>query len=180
MDGHERERMIDAGGGVWSGGFLYLDLTAQPHKSLRILNLRPLIDKVRLPPPTSVYSPGGGCGGPTDRHFALNLDTPSLTDEGIEVPDDGAPVPGMRSEPIGPEFTVSTDQPATLRFDVTGCKANYQWRLEITYSVDGDPKKHTYVSGPYRTMGFADNTKMYTLGANDSYATAGVLDGPSC
>jgi hypothetical protein len=177
--GNEREKMIDAGAGAWEDGFLYLDLTAPPQKTMRILNLRPLIDKTPLPPPSWIYSPGGGCGGPTNRVFELNLDTPSLKDKGIQVPEDGEPVPGMRSDPIGPTFTVTKDEPATLRFDVSACKANYQWSIEITYSVEGDPDKHTFVSGPYRTMAFADKTKMYTYGEHNTYAEAGSVDGPS-
>ncbi|WET81090.1 hypothetical protein P3102_07650 [Amycolatopsis sp. QT-25] len=177
--GNEREKMIDAGAGVWEKGFLYLDLTAPPQKTMRILNLRPLIDKTSLPPPSWIYSPGGGCGGPVSRVFELGLDTPSLKDTGVQESEDGKPVPDTRSDPIGPTFSVTKDEPATLRFDVSACKANYQWSIEITYSIDGDLGRHTFVSGPYRTMAFADKTKMYTYGENNTYAEAGSADGPS-
>lgn len=179
-NGDERQQMINAGGGVWLRGDLYLDLSAKPHTSLRILNIRPVIDKIRLSPPTWIYDPGGGCGGPTGRNFTLNLDKPTLIDEGLEIPDGGtAPARYMRTDPIGPEFVVSAAQPATLRFDVSGCKANYQWKIEITYSVDGDPATHTYVTDVYRTLGLADDTTMYTLGASGSYITTGSINGPS-
>ncbi|MEV6641080.1 hypothetical protein [Amycolatopsis sp. NPDC051371] len=177
--GDERQQMISAGAGVWGSGMLYLDLTAPPQKSMRILNLRPLIDTVRLPPPTWIYSPEGGCGGPTDRSFDLDLDKPSLKDKGAPDESDTADVTKLRREPIGPAFTVSPDQPATLRFDVTGCRANYQWNLEVTYSVDGDQAKHTYVAGPFRTMGFADKTKRYTRALDGSFTDIGTVNGVS-
>lgn len=175
----ERQQMIAAGAGVWTYGQLYLDLTAPPQKSMRILNLRPLINPARLPPPTWIYDPESGCGLPsTDRIFSLDLDKPSLEDEGVQGGSDTADTKPRR-EPIGPTFTVSTDQPATLGFHVTGCRANYQWNLEVTYSVLGDPAKYTYVAGPFRTMGFADKTKRYTRAADGSFTAAGVANGSS-
>jgi hypothetical protein len=62
---------------------------------------------------------------------------------------------------------------------VTGCRANYQWSLEVTYSVDGDPSKHTYVAGPYRTLGFADKTQHFTRAMDGTFTSTGTLNGPS-
>lgn len=169
LDGFERQRMINAGGGSWRAGSLYLDFSTRAGTSVRILNLRPLIDPERPPATDWVYSPGGGCGGPTGRRFSLSLDRPSLIDAGVPEGDLGEEGPDVRTEPIGPTFTVTDDTPATLRFDVRGCKANYQWRIEVTYAVAGEPSTRTYTTKPYRTLGVARSAPIYSRSESNSY-----------
>jgi hypothetical protein len=177
IDGDERQRMVDAGGASWQSGTLYVDLSAKADKAVKILNIRPNIQRKQLPPPDWVYSPWGGCGGPSDRVFDLKLDDASLVDRGI-VEGTAELSSGARADAIGPAFVVSAEMPATLRFDTDSCRGNYEWSLEITYSVVGQEGSLTRLVGPFRSMGYADATVSYTIsGAGDSYSEVGVLDG---
>lgn len=177
IDGDERQRIVDAGGASWESGTLYVDLSAKDGKALKILNIRPNIKQKQLAPPDWVYSPGGGCGGPSDRVFDLRLDDASLVDKGI-VEGTAELSSGARADAIGPAFIVSAEEPATLRFDTRSCRGNYEWSLEITYSVVGQEGSLTRTIGPFRSMGYADGTSSYTISApGDSFSKVGVLDG---
>ena len=63
---------------------------------------------------------------------------------------------------------VTPTAPRTIRFDITGCRANYTWYLEVDYAVIGNEHQYVRTLGPYRTFSLlANNTPVYTLNSPD-------------
>jgi hypothetical protein len=116
------------GGGSWVRGSMYLHLQAATGKRLEIVDLKPHIQRRDLAPPAWVYVQQSGCGpGPGDRVFSLNLDTPLLTDGGIENSiNHKAAAP---TADLGTGFIVNDHDDTQIRLDSTACAGNYQWTV---------------------------------------------------
>lgn len=150
-------------GGTWGSGFLYLDLSAEGTESVTVdeLHLTTRVPK-KIGPPEWVALTQGGCGDVKDRVFDLDLDTPKLVDRGVIGGGEADPSePPVRTNPLGSGFTVSSTDPAIIRVDVSACRGNYEWSLQVDYSYHG--KTLHKVVGPFRSFGAAgQNTSVYT------------------
>ena len=155
-------------------GFLTLTFTATDDSTIQIEGIKPKFYRVNpLIPADWVYE-SGGCGDTYTRVFALDLDHRTFTDRGIE----GDPAQGTGQPPpdapLGPTFHVSKDDPATIEIQVSGCQYNYEWGVEVTFTVGG--KRYVEQFGtpaaPYRTIGVdrSANPQVYT-----SYTDTGPL-----
>ena len=149
-------------GGAWGSGHLYLDLSAEGTEKVTVdeFHLTTRVPK-KISPPAWVALTQGGCGEVKDRVFDLDLDKPELVDRGVEGSGESDPSePPVRTNPLGSGFTVSASDPAIIRVDVSACRGNYEWSLQIDYSYHGQ-SLHKVV-GPFRSFGAADkNTSVY-------------------
>lgn len=165
-----RQQMVAAGAAAWQQGTLYLNLSVpEGQPPIELLNIVPHIDPPSHVPASWGYESLIGCGPDfNERRFSLNLDKRDLHDEGltVDVPDSSLKL--APSEPLGPTLKIASDQPKTIRFDVTGCRANYTWYLDVDYAVVG--KEHQYVRtlGPYRTFSLlASTAPVYAINSPD-------------
>jgi hypothetical protein len=151
---------IENGAGSWIQGSMYLHLQASSGQRLEIIDIKPHIQRRDLAPPAWVYIEKSGCGpSPGDRRFVLNLDQPLLTDRGVEQgPLRKADAP---TADLGTGFTVDDHHDTQIRLDTLSCHGNYQWTLEIRYTVTGTSGVQSAEIGPMTSYGRADNTIRY-------------------
>lgn len=174
-----RPTMVSKGAGSWTRGVLYLNLSVAGNQTVEIINVQPHIDRRDLAPPAWIYAPDSGCGPrDSERDFVFNLDRPTFKDAGVttnEVDENlGAEVP---TASLGPDFTLSGKQHSRIRLNVSSCRGNYEWRLDIQYVVSGSREIQHYQVGPFQSYGVANNTTVYR-GYQDK--TGGVhIDGTS-
>ncbi|MFI8234884.1 hypothetical protein ACIGDI_39420 [Streptomyces sp. NPDC085900] len=149
-------------GAAWGAGHLYIDLSTDDGKKIQIDDIAPTTRAPKpIGPPAWVAVTGGGCGETYGRVFDYNLDTAHFADKGVvgQRSSEDSPAP---TNPLGPGFTVSADDPATVLVNATACRGNYEWSLRITYT-SGNTTHHKVV-GPFRSMGKAGkNTVGYEL-----------------
>ncbi|MER5509394.1 hypothetical protein ABT052_29265 [Streptomyces sp. NPDC002766] len=140
-------------GAAWGAGHLYIDLSTDDGKKIQIDDIAPATRAPKtIDPPAWVAVTGGGCGETYGRVFDYNLDTAHFADKGVvgQRSSEDSPAP---TNPLGPGFTVSADDPATVLVNATACRGNYEWSLRITYTSGNTP--HHKVIGPFRSMGKA-------------------------
>jgi hypothetical protein len=166
-----RQQMVAAGAAAWQQGTLYLNLSVpEGQQPIELLNIVPHIDPPSHAPAAWGYESLIGCGPDLDeRKFSLNLDKRDLHDEGLTVDDPGnSDLKLAPSEPLGPTLKITSDQPKTIRFDVTGCQANYTWYLDIDYAVAGSEHQYVRTLGPYRTFSLLANAApVYVINSPD-------------
>ncbi|MGW2965115.1 hypothetical protein ACWDGI_42650 [Streptomyces sp. NPDC001220] len=157
-----RSVITSKGGAAWGAGHLYIDLSTDDARKIQIDDIAPTTRTPEaIDPPAWVAVTGGGCGETYGRVFDYNLDTAHFADKGVvgQRSPEESPAP---TNPLGPGFTVSADDPATVLVNATACHGNYQWSLRITYT-SGNRTYHKVV-GPFRSMGKAGkNTVGYEL-----------------
>lgn len=141
------------GGGSWGDGHLLITLSAKPGKKLILQDIRPTPPvPTPIDPPAWYAETQGGCGDTYGRVFNFDLDKAKLVDRGVvgeRTDKDEAP-----SNPLGPGFTVSSEDPAIVRVDVSACQGNYEWSLRLRY-FDGS-HEYSELVGPFRTMSVPD------------------------
>ncbi|MFK0254930.1 hypothetical protein [Streptomyces sp. NPDC090445] len=146
-----RKDVTAKGGATWGAGHLYLTLSAEAGKTVVIQGIRPATPRpTPIGPPAWIALTQGGCGDAYNRVFEYDLDQAVLTDKGV----DRKPPPGEKpanAKPLGSGFTVSADDPAVIRVDVTACQGNYEWGLFVDYVHAGQSYRRQL--GPFRSMG---------------------------
>ncbi|MFI8174031.1 hypothetical protein ACIF6H_12095 [Streptomyces microflavus] len=144
-----RDAVTSQGGGTWGVGHLFMTLSSKPGRTLILQDIRPATPVPKtIDPPAWYAETQAGCGDTYGRVFDFNLDKPNLIDRGVigeRGGEEEAP-----SNPLGPGFTVSSEDPAIVRVDVSACEGNYEWSLRVRYSEGG--QKYSEVVGPFRTM----------------------------
>ena len=163
--GDVRGEVVEAGGGSWQLGHLTISIAVPAGgQPVTVVDLKPHVDRRDLSAPAWILSPQGGCGGSTQREFVLDLDEPSLRDAGV-VDDGGDPTAtvGLRSEPLGPEFSVDPGDSALLQVETVSCRHNYQWSLDLTLLVAGELDPRVQTLGPFLSFGSANATQ-YVVG----------------
>ncbi|MFD7781460.1 hypothetical protein [Streptomyces sp. NPDC059753] len=142
-----------SGGGKSMGGLgkgLKGATLAQKGLTVDELHLTARVPK-KIGPPEWVALTQGGCGDVKDRVFDLDLDKPKLVDRGVVGSGEADPSePPVRTNPLGSGFTVSSTDPAIVRVDVSACRGNYEWSLQIDYSYHG--KTLHKVVGPFKSL----------------------------
>jgi hypothetical protein len=128
------------GAAVFDVGHLNVRFTVAGNAVAEIKNIRPVIYTVSSEEPTRIYYlEGSGCADTDNRALQLDLDSKTLSDEGVvgDHDDDGdndSP-PAATVAPLDVSLHVSRKDPVQLRIDVDGCSASYQWGLEISYVI---------------------------------------------
>lgn len=181
----DRETLANSGGAAFRYGSLYLTFVASGDSVVQIMNVRPLFYQARSRIPSWIYDPQGACGDSYGRTFDLNLDNRTFVDRGIQgaayTRDPKDPVPFAAA--LGPSFHVSRSDPAQVLILVAGCKADYEWGIQVTFVVGN--REFVKVIGsavkPFRTTGAGGHTipiystKYDSLGHPVGLATAGMF-----
>jgi hypothetical protein len=109
------------------------------------------------PPKLTVPRPYGRYGTDEQANQPPECRQLSIVGSGESDPSE----PPVRTNPLGSGFTVSSTDPAIVRVDVSACRGNYEWSLQIDYSYHG--KTLHKVIGPFKSFGAAgQNTAVYT------------------
>ncbi|MFI5593017.1 caspase domain-containing protein [Amycolatopsis sp. NPDC051758] len=169
-----REQVVARGGAFWLSGFIYLFMSAETGKTVDILEITPSLKPANHDQAAWVYLPQGGCGGRGSRVFDLNLDSKKIVDKGIDSESDETLDPSVnpdaklaRTEPLGQTFSVSQDNQALVRIDAHGCKANYTFNLNVSYSIAGDTAVHLQSFGPFKSNASSGDTPVYATESPD-------------
>jgi hypothetical protein len=112
-------------------------------------------------PSWAVTDASGGCGDTPIRLFNLNLDRTvgtgirRLDDRGVYNPEGHPAEPEVNAEPLGPAFTVSQQEPAQITIDVKACDNYFEFRILITYVVNGTARTMSIrpTDGDYKVVG---------------------------
>ena len=151
--------MVENGGASFGIGHLYLEMTVVDDSTVQIIEIKPLFFNATPLLPSWAYTPQGGCGDSYSRTFGLDLDRQTLVDMGLPSDAPDAVPSTARSEPLGPSFHVSRDEPAEIRLDVFSCNASYyEWGVRIKYVAEGRTFTKDIGSSatPFRSIGSGD------------------------
>lgn len=185
-----REVLLDHGAGAWKEGTLELTLSTNGSEAVAIQRINP--DRVR----TDISAPRwiedtfadcGGGGAPT-RTFDWLLDPPTLLDAGIS--NVGGAVEGVEYLPdlltadLGPNFVVSQGTQGRIDIHSLACEGNYEWTVDVGYTVSGDPTPYVATVGPFRTYGLASSTTSYLVfvdsDGNPEIKSSTTIEGQAC
>ncbi|MCA0146665.1 hypothetical protein [Blastococcus sp. LR1] len=162
-----RSTIVESGGGSWESGTLYVTISvASDGEAIQVFDVKPRRLSSQVADPTWIYDTESGCGGgDTYRTYHYNLDDGTFEDLGL-IGDGDNPevVTGTPTEDPGSAFTVRPGRFALLQVHVTSCNANYEWEMEVRYTIAGDPEKQTKTIGPYRSYGASEDAVAYTGG----------------
>ncbi|NUT35268.1 MAG: hypothetical protein HOV79_19615 [Hamadaea sp.] len=152
----DRNELVGSGSAVFGNGWLYITISVTDDRVISVTDVRPVIFRKGPAEASWIYEPQGGCGDQYSRLFELDLDGPLLKDLGVQGPEELAP-PGVRvpAQPVGQAFTVSKSDPAEIVVTARGCRAYYEWGIQISYVADGHQLTYDIGSAanPFRSIG---------------------------
>lgn len=163
-----RQTLIDDGhGGAWTRGELTIKMSTRNGETVHLENVVPHVVPHELDSPAWIYDPAGGCGGAAARRFNFIVDsTPEspnqFVDAGAQGGVDFSSFDGVATEKLGSDFVISGSDETSIVIDAYACRGNYEWTVELQYSVAGDPTPYHADLGNFDIYGFGKNTAVYS------------------
>jgi hypothetical protein len=178
-----RTVLTSRNGAAFGTGSATLSIAAKPGTTVQIMSVKPIFYRPQPIEPKWVYNPMGGCGGTYARLIQIDLDKETSVDKGVfdDSGGDGPLPPGVRSEPFGPKFHVTHDDPALLLVEAKSCAGYHEWGISLTYATGG--KSFTKIIGteqdPFRVMGAARTEVPQYTGHQGALEAAGTVRVPT-
>lgn len=162
-----RTQLLKAGAGAWTEGTLELTLSATAGASIAVQSVDTHVVRT-LPAPLWIEDPIADCGGSNApaRTFTFAPDVPTLIDAGlvnVGASGDTAAkaydgISAVEANNLGTNFQLTGSTQGSIKIESIACSGNYEWSVDLSYTVAGDARPHKTTLGPYKTYGLAEGT----------------------